>query len=291
MDVAVGSISDSSREQAVADGFGAHEIPDAVAGADVVCLLIPDEVMPSAFATSVGPALRPGAAVCFASGYALAFEQVSVPSSCDVLLVAPRMIGVGVRDGYVDGTGFIAFVSVERDATGSAWERCLALARGIGATKRGALELSARDEALIDLFVEQGIAPALGKVWREAAVALLERGIPLEAILVEFYLSGEVERTYRALREMGQARQDTLHSATSQYGTLSRADRFESLDVGERMRAVIEEIVSGAFAKEWNEERAAGYEKLRALREADPRRLLSDFEDEVRAKFEARLEK
>ena len=288
VDVLVGTISDASQERAVADGFAAHDIPDAVTAAAVVCLLIPDEVMQEVVARDVAPNLQPDDAVCFASGYALAYDEVTIPDGVDVFLVAPRLLGVGVRESSVDGSGFIAFVGVEQDPSGHAKERCLAIARGIGATRRGALELDARAEAALDLFVEQAIAPALGQVWRDAALVLLEHGIPLEAVLVEFYLSGEVERTYKALREIGYVAQSRLHSATSHYGTLSRADRFADLDTKQRMAAVLDEITSGAFAKEWADERAAGYPRLRELEAADPRALLTEFEDQVRAAFSPR---
>jgi ketol-acid reductoisomerase len=285
LDVRVGTVADASRRAAEADGFAAHEVADAVRDADVVCLLIPDEVMGEAVSAHVGAALRPGAAVCFASGYAVAFDEVALPDGVDVLLVAPRMIGVGVRDCYVDGTGFISFAGVERDATGNAWPIALAVAHGIGATKRGSVEMTFRQEAIIDLFVEQGIAPALQKVWRDAAMVLLEAGIPLEAVLAEFYLSGEIERTYRAMREIGPTRQWQLHSQTSQYGTMSRAGRYADVDLASRMRDAVGEIDSGAFAKEWAAERAAGYPRMTELRAAEGRDQLMDFEDDVRAKF------
>ena len=211
--------------------------------------------MGEAVAEHVRPSLRPGAAICFASGYAVAFGEVDLPDDTDLVMVAPRMIGVGVRETYEDGTGFIAFLGVERDATGNAWPLALGIARGVGATRRGCVEMTFAQEALIDLFVEQGIAPALQKVWRDAALVLLERGIPLEAVLAEFYLSGEIERTYRAMREIGPTKQWQFHSPTSQYGTMSRADRFDGLDTAERMRRAAEEIASGEFAKEWAAER------------------------------------
>jgi ketol-acid reductoisomerase len=287
VDVIVGTISDSSREAAVDDGFESYEIDDAVRDGDVVCLLIPDEIMDEVVRERVAPHLAGGDAICFASGYAVAFGQVEIPDGVDVVMAAPRMIGVGVRDAYVEGSGFIAFVGVERDATGQAWPTALALARGIGATKRGALEMTFAQEAAIDLFVEQGIAPALAKVWRDAAVVLLEAGIPIDAILAEFYLSGEIERTYQAMREVGSSRQWKLHSMTSQYGTMSRADRFADLETLERMRAVLEEIRSGAFAREWAEEGAAGYPRFKELQEAGGHEGLSDLEDQIRSQFEA----
>jgi ketol-acid reductoisomerase len=286
LDVRVGTVADASRAQAEADGFPAHEVADAVLEADVVCLLIPDEVMGDAVASSVAPALKAGATLCFASGYAVAFDEVKIPDGVDVVLVAPRMIGVGVRDSYVDGSGFIAFVGVDRDATGQAWTVALGVARALGALHRGSVEMTFRQEALIDLFVEQGIAPALRKVWSDAAMVLLEAGIPLEAILAEFYLSGEIERTYRAMREIGPTKQWKLHSQTSQYGTMSRASRYADIDLATAMRTAVQEIDSGAFAKEWAEVRADGYRKMKELYEAEGRDALMDFEDDVRQKFE-----
>jgi len=286
LDVIVGTVADASQQAASDDGFPAHDVSDAVGRADVVCLLIPDEVMGEAVAAHIHDALKPGAAVCFASGYAVAYNEVKLPDSVDVVMVAPRMIGVGVRDSYVDGTGFIAFAGVERDATGNAWPVVLGLAHALGATKRGSVEMTFAQEATIDLFVEQGIAPALQKVWRDAAMVLLGAGIPIEAILAEFYLSGEIERTYRAMREMGATKQWQLHSQTSQYGTASRAERYNDVDLASKMRIAIEEITSGAFAREWAAERAAGYPKVKALREAEGRDALMDFEDTVRRQFE-----
>ncbi|MFN2543202.1 MAG: NAD(P)-binding domain-containing protein [Actinomycetota bacterium] len=286
VDVRVGTIGDASRDTAAGDGFDAHEVEEAARQADVVCLLIPDEVMGEVVAGRVGPALSPGDALCFASGYAVAFGEVEVPTGVDVMMVAPRMLGVGVRETFVSGEGFVAFAGVEEDATGSAWPVCLALARAIGATRRGCLELSFHQEAVIDLFMEQGIAPALGQVWQHGAMALLEAGLPIEAILVEFVLSGEVERTYRALREIGYAKQAELHSQTSQYGTLSRRDRFADLDVLARLREVVRDIGSGDFAKEWAEERATGYPRFRALKEGGQFGALSEVQDRIREMFE-----
>ena len=143
-----------------------------------------------------------------------------------------------------------------------------------------------KQEALIDLFVEQAIAPGLRKLWSDAAMVLLEAGLPLEAVLAEFYLSGEIERTYRAMREIGPTKQWKLHSQTSQYGTMSRAARFADVDLATAMRTAIQEIDSGAFAKEWAGVRADGYKKMKELYEAEGRDALMDFEDDVRKKFD-----
>ena len=285
IDVLVGTISDDSRARAGEDGFPAHDVAAAARAASVVCLLIPDEVMRSVIDEHIAPALDPGDTLCVASGYVPSFEDPKIPDGVDLVLVAPRMLGAGVRDAYLDGTGFITFVSVERDASGDAPARMLALARAIGGTRRGAVELDARSEAVLDLFIEQGISAALTKVWSDGAIALLEAGIPLEAILVEYYLSGEVEFAYRSLRTIGYEAQSRLHSETSQYGTLSRAPRFADIDTLDRMRAIIADISSGTFAAEWASDREAGYPALNELRANDPRAALTEFEQDLRARL------
>lgn len=285
LDVIVGTISDDSRARAADDGFPAHEVADAAREARVVCALIPDEVMRAAIDEHIGPNLQDGDVLCVASGYVPTFEDPAIPEGVDLILIAPRMLGAGVRDAYLEGAGFITFVSAERDASGHAHARMLCLAHALGGTRRGAIELDARSEAVLDLFIEQGISAALAKVWSDGALALLEAGIPLEAILVEYYLSGEIEFAYRSLRTIGYEAQSRLHSETSQYGSLSRARRFADLDTLERMRAIIGDISSGSFASEWTAEREAGYPVLDELRANDPRAALTGFEQELRARL------
>src|SRR3990172_5572069 len=115
--VVVGNIADASLDRARADGFEALPIAEACARADAVLLLVPDEVMPEVFAGEVAPQLRPGKLLDFASGYGVAFGGVPPPPDVDVVLVAPRMIGPGVRDRFVSGQGVPSFVGVHQDAT------------------------------------------------------------------------------------------------------------------------------------------------------------------------------
>jgi ketol-acid reductoisomerase len=193
----------------------------------------------------------------------------------DVVLVAPRMIGVGVRDAYAEGRGFPAFVGVHQDGTGTARARMLALSKGIGATRGGCIEMSMHDEASLDLFTEQGFGPAWGRVMMSAVELLVNAGYPPEAVLVELYLSGELAYSLEKIREVGMTRQMDFHSRTSQYGSITRGARYLALDAAlkEKMGAVLEEIRSGAFAKEWSEQQEqanALFEKIRAVREELP---------------------
>jgi ketol-acid reductoisomerase len=114
---------------------------------------------------------------------------------------------------------------------------------------------------------------------------MIEQGIPIEAIVTELVLSGEVERTYRLLREVGYAVQSEFHSPTSQYGQLSRRGRYDHLDFASVMRALTDDIVSGRFADEWDAERDAGYPNLRALKEQHAGPAVRDYEADLRRRL------
>lgn len=268
LQVLVGNRDDDYAEQARSDGFEVLPIAQAAARGDVVVLLIPDEIVPAVFREAIAPGLRPGDVLVFASGYNIAFGFIEPPPGVDVVLVAPRMIGAGVRDLYLAGRGFPSFVGVAQDVSGRAFEVALALAKGIGSTRAGVVEVTFRQEAELDLFTEQCFGPAFGNVLMTAVDLLIEEGYPPEAVLLELYMSGELAYTLGKIAEMGLVEQAGLHSQTSQYGSLSRGMRFVMPELRERMRQGLEEIRSGQFAREWAAEQAAGYPTLRRLREA-----------------------
>ena len=268
-DVIVGNIDDDYRKDAIADGFEPVPIADAAARADLLLLLVPDEVMPEVYEKDVAPHLTAGKLLDFAHGYNIAFDLIVPPADVDVVFIAPRMIGAGVRDTYVSGEGFASFVGVDQDATGRAKARMLALARAMGSTRAGCLEMTMKQEATLDLFTEQAFGPAFGRVFQSAVAVLVERGYPPEAILMELMLSGEMAYSMNKTREIGSLAQHELHSHTSQYGTLSRSARYMDLApaIEEKMRATVDEIESGAFAKEWSENREEKLEMLEKVRE------------------------
>jgi ketol-acid reductoisomerase len=274
-DVQVCVRADATRDQAAADGFRPGAIEDA-SDVDVVCVLVPDDVIPAL------PLTRPADGLTvLASGYTVAFDRFDPPG--DVGMVAPRMLGPEVRRCYEESVGFITAVGVHEDRTGTALARTLAVARAIGGLRQGAIELTAEQEAVLDLAVEQVLAPALTHVSTNFVGVMLEQGIPLEAVITELVLSGEVERTYRLLREEGFARQMAYHSPTSQYGQLSRRGRYDHLDVGKTMRELVGDITSGRFADEWDAERDAGHERLAALTAQHAGPEVAAFEAELRS--------
>jgi ketol-acid reductoisomerase len=274
---------DDTREQAVTDGFDAHDLEGAN-DADIICILVPDDVIPL-----LPLAPRSDSCVIVASGYTLAFGRLDPPG--DAGMVAPRMLGPEVRSCYEEGVGFITAVSVHRDATGRAQERVLAVARAIGGLRQGAIELTAMQEAVLDLGVEQVLSPALTAVNTAFVQTMVEHGIPIEAIVTELVLSGEVERTYRLLREVGYAVQSEFHSPTSQYGQLTRRGRYDHLDFLATMRGLADDIEAGRFADEWDAERDAGYPTLTELKEQHAGPAIREYEADLRRRLGPRVAK
>jgi ketol-acid reductoisomerase len=268
LEVVIGNREDGYAERAREDGLQVLAIDQASVEADVVMMLIPDEVAPAIFEAQIAPHLAEGKVLVFASGYNVAFDFITPPPSVDMVLVAPRMIGAGVRDLYVAGRGFPSFIGVAQDHSGQARELALALAKGIGSTRTGVVEVTFAQEAELDLFTEQCFGPAFGLVLTTSIDLLLEEGYPPEAVLLELYMSGEFAYTLGKMAELGVVEQSTLHSPTSQYGSMSRGMRFMLPELRTRMREGLEEIRSGQFAQEWAAEHAAGAPTLEALKEA-----------------------
>ncbi|HEY2193453.1 MAG TPA: NAD(P)-binding domain-containing protein [Actinomycetospora sp.] len=265
----VGNRDDGYAAAAAEEGFAPRPIAEVAFEADVSLLLVPDEVQPDLVRAEIAPGLQAGDTLVVASGYNWHFGLLEVPDGVDVVMVAPRMIGAAVRDRYVSRAGFPCFVSVERDATGRAWDTTLAIARAIGGTLGGAVVSSAREEAALDLFSEQAVWPAVLAVLRTAHAVAVDAGFTEEAVLSELYLSGEPAEVFDHVARDGLFGQLGLHSRTSQYGQLRALAALDDAAQRDRFTAVLhDDILSGAFAREWSRPEAG--ERLEALRrEAD----------------------
>jgi ketol-acid reductoisomerase len=281
-EVIVGNRDDEYLTPAREAGFATYSIADASATADVVLLLIPDEVQPAVFAEQIAPGLSAGKTLVVASGYNVAFGLLEVPDGVDIVMVAPRMIGAGVRSRYVERVGFPCFVSVERDASGGALATALAVARAIGGTQAGAVASSAREEAALDLLAEQAIWPAILSVFRTAYQVLREAGFSDEAILTELYLSGEPAEIFAAVAREGLLGQMGLHSHTSQYGQLRALAALDTTEQAKRFASVLhEDILSGRFAREWSAVSADPEGRLAELRAQAEQHPLAQAEHRV----------
>lgn len=288
--IIVGTLQDDSWAQAEADGFSVQPIAEAAGAGDVLLLLIPDEELPATFRGQIAPHLQPNDALVFASGYNLAFDRLEVRRDVDILLLAPRMIGRQLRQLYERRRGFYSYLSVEQDASGRAWDVLLALAKGIGtlsASGGGAFELSARNEAILDLYHEQGFGSLLGTTILLMLEVGLQAGLPPEALILDFYLSGEVAQTFQAMADIGFVEQSRLHSPTSQYGGMMRTIAMDREPIRQHLQRVMDEVSNGDFARQWAAEREAGYQNFERLRsiaaQANP---FSPIEARIRAALE-----
>lgn len=283
--VIIGNIGDTYRDQALAEGFTVLPIGEAVATADVILLLLPDEVLTELFPRAIAPHLSAGKMVSFASGYNVAYQLVVPPTDVDVVLLAPRMVGRGVRELYQRRAGFFSFVAIHQNATGQAREILLALCLAVGTLWKGALEVTFIMEAELDLFNEQGFGPAFGRVLLSAINTLVEAGYPREVVLLEFYMSGEFAYICEQMASVGLIKQLDHHSQTSQYGAISRGLHFLGVNVVRPMRRILDAIRGGKFAREWKWEQRTGKLRYRFLKTMALRQPINRWEQEARAKL------
>ena len=251
--VIVGNRDDDYKKRAEEDGFETYTIAETVKLANYLFFLIPDEIMKDVYKSEILPNLKEKQAIIFASGYNIAFDLLKPPENIDILLIAPRMIGIGVRERFLNKKGYFSFIGVHQDASGKAKEILLSLAKGVGALSKAGIETSFKQEAVLDLFTEQAYGPGFGQILMNSINTLVGKGYPPEAVFVELVYSGEMSYTYEKMMEVGLINQMNFHSQTSQYGSISRAIKFRkvSKDIKELQKEVLENIESGEFAKEW----------------------------------------
>ncbi|MFB3879821.1 MAG: ketol-acid reductoisomerase [Armatimonadota bacterium] len=280
--VIVGGIPDETLSKAKADGFETMSTSEAAKRGDIICLLIPDELQQRVYREEVLPYLRAGKALDFAHGYNVHYGFITAPKEVDVIMVAPRMIGVGVRSAYVAGRGVPAFVAVQQDGSGEAWRKTLAFARAIGSTRSGAIESTFAEETELDHFSEHFVWPAIFRILVGSYEFLTAKGYQPEAVLMELWASKEAAEVLEQMAEVGIFRQMAFHSATSQYGTLTHMESSLPKETKERMAAALAEIKDGSFAQEWEREQAAGYPVFTRLKQQALSHPVNEVEERVR---------
>ena len=287
VNVIVGGITDGSWKRAEADGFPVYATAEAAERAEILLMLIPDEAQPAVYESDIETHLRAGDTLVFAHGYNIRFELIRPPDDVDVIMVAPRMIGKVVRDLYVEGSGAAAYVGVHQDASGRALSTALAIAKGIGATRRGVIEQSFEEETDLDLLLEQTFDPAMSQVLLHTYEFLVEAGFAPEVVALELYGSKELAETAAEMADIGFFKQMTFHSQTSQYGNLSRSDWIlPASPFKERQNLALQSIRNGDFAREWAEEERQGYPEFRRLREEALQHPLNEVEENLRRLME-----
>lgn len=267
LNVIIGNIKDDARNLAISDGFTVNDISETAKESDIILLLIPDEVAPKVMEEDILPHLSKGKVLDFASGYNITYGFIKPPKDVDVVLVAPRMIGKGVRDLFLQNKGFPVLVGVEQDTSGKAWDYALAISKGIGALLPGgcAVESSFYEETLVDLFSEHSWAGAMLYLLQACYEVLIEEGVSPEVAILELYASGELGEIGHAIAQYGLWNQLSLHSRTSQYGHMTWGRRYITEDTKKLMKSAIEEIKDGRFAREWGLEQVMGLPSFNRL--------------------------
>ena len=266
VDVVVGLRKDSPTwERAETDGLAVTGVHEASSGAEIVAMLVPDQHQASVYADAIEPNLEPGTALLFAHGFNIHFGQIRPPQDTDVVMVAPKAPGPLVRRTYEEGSGTPGLLAVHQDATGRATERALGYAHGIGCTRAGVIETTFAEETETDLFGEQAVlCGGTSRLIQAGFETLVEAGYQPE--IAYFECLHELKLIVDLLYEGGFAGMRNAISDTAEYGDLSRGRKVIGPDVEASMRAILDDIRSGSFAREWVLESRAGTPVLDAER-------------------------
>ena len=257
----------SSWKEAEEAGLQVFETAEAAKRGDIVIILIPDQHQGPVYKESIAPNLEAGNALMFAHGFNIHFNEIVPPEDVDVFMVAPKGPGHLVRRVYTEGSGVPCLFAIYQDATGTAKDTALAYAKGLGGTRAGVLETTFKEETETDLFGEQAVlCGGASELVKTGFEVLVEAGYQPEIayfeclhelkLIVDLMYEGGIERMYYSV------------SDTAEYGGLSRGTRVIDSDTKKRMKNILEEVQSGAFAKEWMDENREGLPNLSKMRSA-----------------------
>jgi len=257
-----GSISEAKAKNA---GLTVKSVEDAVGGADVVMILAPDEHQAQLYRDKVEPNIKKGAALAFAHGFNIHFEQIEPRADLDVIMIAPKGPGHLVRSTYTQGAGVPSLIAVFQDASGRAKDIALSYASANGGGRAGVIETSFREETETDLFGEQAVlcggATALVQAGFET---LTEAGYAPE--MAYFECLHELKLIVDLMYEGGIANMRYSISNTAEYGDLTRGPRVVTAETKAEMKRILTEIQNGEFAREFILENRAGAATLKAKR-------------------------
>lgn len=273
VNVAVGLREGSaSAQKAQARGLQVMGVAEAASWGDVIMILIPDQHQKRVYDAEIAAHVHPGKALGFGHGFNIHYGQIAPPEGVDVFMVAPKSPGHLVRRTYEEGNGVPCLVAVAQDATGTALDLALSYADAIGGMRAGVIETNFKDETETDLFGEQAVlcggSEALIKAGFET---LVEAGYPAE--LAYFEVLHELKLIVDLYYEGGLEYMNYSISDTAEYGNYSRGPRVITDSVKQEMKKILDEIQSGAFAREWIAECEAGtprFEELRARSRRHP---------------------
>ena len=271
----------SSWKKAEEAGLKVMEIAEAASWADVVMILIPDEIQKEVYERHIAPNLKEGKYLGFAHGFNIHYGQIVPPEGVNVFMVAPKSPGHLVRHQYLKGEGVPMLIAVEKDYSGDTKDLALSYAGAIGGGRAGILETTFKDETETDLFGEQCVlCGGVTSLIKAGFEVLVEAGYPPE--LAYFECLHELKLIVDLIYEGGLSNMRYSVSNTAQYGDLTRGPRVIDERVKETMREILKEIQSGQFAKEWILENMCGRPVFNALTRRDEEHLIEQVGKKLR---------
>lgn len=263
--VVVGLKRNSRRwEKVIADGLQVMEADEATKVADVIMILVPDELQATLYREKIEPHLTGGKALAFAHGFNIHFGQISPPDGVDVFMVAPKSPGHLLRRMFKSGQGVPALLAIHSDSTGACKTIGLAYARALGCTKAGVIETTFGEETETDLFGEQAVlCGGVTALIQAGFETLVEAGYQPE--IAYFECLHELKLIVDLIYEGGIGRMRYSVSNTAEYGDLTRGPRIIDDTVRMEMKRILSEIRSGTFAREWILENSSGRPVFSAL--------------------------
>ncbi len=267
---------------AVADGFTPVSAAEAAQKADVMVMLVPDQVAPSVYEKEIKPYIRAGQSIVFSHGFNIHFGQIVPPAGVDVFMVAPKGPGHLVRRMYEEGKGVPALIAVQQDASSNAYAKALAYAKGIGACRAGVLETTFEEETETDLFGEQVVlCGGVSELVRAGFETLVEAGYQPE--VAYFECLHELKLIVDLIYEGGISYMRYSISDTAEYGDITVGKRIITQETREEMKRVLADITSGRFAREWILENQAGRPVFGTTRVKEQNHLIERVGRELRA--------
>ncbi|OUS29915.1 ketol-acid reductoisomerase [Gammaproteobacteria bacterium 45_16_T64] len=266
VDVTVGLRANSSSvAKAEAHGLKVSTVPEAVAGADIVMILTPDEFQSQLYRDEIEPNLKQGSTLAFAHGFAIHYNQVVPRADLDVIMIAPKAPGHTVRSEFVKGGGIPDLIAIHQDASGKAKELALSYASGVGGGRTGIIETTFKDETETDLFGEQAVlcggAVELVKMGFEV---LTEAGYAPE--MAYFECLHELKLIVDLMYEGGIANMNYSISNNAEYGEYVTGPEVINAESREAMRNALKRIQNGEYAKMFISEGATNYPSMTAYR-------------------------
>jgi len=283
VDVMVGLYPGSrSWTQAEAAGLRVASVEDASREADIIMVLVPDQVQKAVYERGIEPGLAEGKMLMFAHGFNIHFQQIDPPPFVDVTMIAPKGPGHLVRRVFTEGGGVPCLVAVHQDVSEAAKDVALAYAKGIGGTRGGVLETTFREETETDLFGEQVIlCGGLTSLIKAAFETLVEAGYQPESAFFE--TMHELKLIVDLIYEGGLSNMRYSISDTAEYGDYTRGPRIITDGTRAEMKKILREIQTGAFAKEFVLENMSGRSNFLAMRRLDTEHPVEQVGAEMRA--------